>query len=134
MGKVTRCVVFFTVLAALSGCQSPEKALMEEGAVQMSQAEVIALLSDKTEVWGSGAGYFSADGTVRGEFKGHDFDGTWRVTEAGNLCYSVEEWWPDEHCEWVYYSQGDAITILNTKTNERDNLSKSASYMEGDQT
>jgi hypothetical protein len=108
--------------------------MKEEGAVQLSQAELIELLSGRTEIWGSGAGYFAADGTVRGDFKGESFDGTWRVTEDGNLCYSVDEWWPEEHCEWVYYSEGDAITILNTKTNERDNLSKSASYMEGDQT
>ena len=131
VNRYLACVVIF---ASLAGCQSPGEALREQGAVQMSQAEIIELVSGKTEQWENGAGYFDPDGTTHGVWKGEEFDGTWRVTDDGTLCYTVDEWWPNEHCDWIYFSQGDTITTVNTRTNNTTIFNKSSDYKEGDQT
>ena len=119
------------ITVGVTGCQTAQKQVAEQGAVQMGQEEVVELLSDNTEAWDKGAGFFAADGTIEALWEGKVSTGTWRVTDEGKLCYEVKDWWATEHCDWVYFRQDDGITIVNTRKNIRFTKDPETDYTAG---
>ena len=107
---MNKLLILGTIAAAvaLGGCQTDKAAPQQPEAKQLSQAEMVALLSGNTEKWDKGAGYYAADGTMIAVWDKKEVTGKWRVRDDGILCTDIKAWFKDgkEHCKWRYSDGG----------------------------
>ena len=127
--KILATMLAVLVMALLSACQSTAERVQEEGGVVFSKAEVIAFLSDKTERWSEGGGYFGPDGTLNVKWKGEFLSGTWHATDDGEVCYSVTEW-GSIPCTKYFRRGSDIVTVYKNK----EEVAPADEYLQGDQT
>ena len=116
-------------LALISACQSTAERVQEEGAVALTRTEVVALVSDRTEPWSKGAGYYGPDGSLHVRWKGESLTGTWQATDTGEICHKVQEW-GSIPCTSYFRRGSEIVTVYDSheKTAQPD------AYLAGDQT
>lgn len=102
--------------AGLAACQTTEEALQEEGAIMLSAAETQALFANTTRAWASGNGvsFHDPDGAYLWKMNSGDTgEGSWYVTDTGDYCIAVEEWYGDnDECFTLYRTaDGSYVTV-----------------------
>ncbi|MEL7349054.1 MAG: DUF995 domain-containing protein [Pseudomonadota bacterium] len=96
----------------LTGCvKDAKEELVSQGAVPLTQAEVLDHVSDKTEVWTKGAGYYGPGGDLRWTWEGDSGSGRWAVKDDGRLCMVVQEWGGTDICHAYVLHEGE-ITLV----------------------
>lgn len=98
---------------ALAGCQTAQESMQESGAVQLEKTQVAALYTDQTVPWasGKGASYHAPDGSyVYKSNSGDTGNGTWRVSDTGNMCIDVAAW-GGETCYEIWDENGTIYFI-----------------------
>lgn len=87
-------------IAGLSACATQNiEPSVPAPVTYMDQAAVTAYVTDKTEEYSKGAGYYGDDGTIKIRWDGKDLSGTYVIKDDGNLCMVVTEWGEQEDCQ-----------------------------------
>ncbi|MEQ8604255.1 MAG: DUF995 domain-containing protein [Marivibrio sp.] len=131
MGILKKALIGAAALAALAACGTTEEAMQEEGATQLAKWEIEATLNDSTREWASGNGhsYYAPDGAYLWKMNnGTTGDGTWRVNDADQMCFTVDEWFNGvEQCYTMYKKPDGQIVSIGPKGKEH----KLGAYQEG---
>ena len=101
------------LLALTIGCATPTDSSVDTTEISsnnLGKDEVIAHVTNKTEEWSKGAGYYSADGDLDVVWEKKRFTGTWKVTDSGEMCITVAAW-GDEDCH-TYRLKNSAVELV----------------------
>ena len=63
----------------------------------LSKEDVLSHVSNKTEEWSKGAGYYGSGGELKAVWEGKKLQGSWRVKDNGEMCITIAAW-GDEDC------------------------------------
>ena len=85
--------------------------------VKLTQSEVMAHISGKTETWTKGGGYYAEDGSMQVVWKGEESKGSWQAKDDGQVCMVVEAWGASEECH--EYVNDDGVVKLLFEGNAR---------------
>ena len=104
------------VLLALGACKTSGDKLVEGGAVPLTQAQTVAHITDKTETWKTGVGYYDPNGTLHVITEGTPGSGTYTVNESGQVCSRVDIWGPETFCHMYVDDNGTVTAIFQGET------------------
>lgn len=109
MKKQIAITSILTVLFILSACTSAYQKMLDSGATRLNGAEVKTHLTNMTERWSKGGGYYQGDGNIDIVWKDAPYSGTWQVSDDGEVCVQVPTW--DEFCHH-YLNDNGTITLM----------------------
>lgn len=96
------------LLTLTIGCATPTDPTADTTEISsnnLSRDEVIAHVTNKTEEWSKGAGYYSANGDLDVVWEKKRLTGDWKVTDGGEMCITVAAW-GDEDCHSYRLNNG----------------------------
>ena len=105
-------IAITSIIAAviiLSACTSTYQKMLDSGATRLNGAEVKSHLTNMTERWTKGGGYYKEDGNIDIVWKGSPYSGEWKVSDDGEICVQVPTW--DEFCHH-YLNDNGTITLM----------------------
>lgn len=105
-------------LVALTGCDSAQQRLVEQGGRPLTSAETLAHVSGNTEVWTKGGGYYSPDGQIAVVWEGATGSGTWTVTEAAEVCLTVDVFGGTRECHAYVERDGRIFLVYDDQVRE----------------
>jgi hypothetical protein len=117
-------------LIALSACQTTEstqQAPANDDLQRLTGDEILAVIANKTLLYGDGGDFYAADGSFTGLWKGQSAAGTWWV-ENDVRCYDVEEW-GGEWCHEFYW-EGDTLVLARQG---EDKMLRGVQLLDGNQ-
>jgi len=76
----------------------------------LNKEEVLSHVSNKTEEWTEGAGFYGLGGKLQAVWEGKELQGTWRVKDNGEMCITIAAW-GDEDCH-KYRLKKDAVQLV----------------------
>lgn len=106
-------LVTTSIIAALfilSACTSTYQKMLDAGATRLNDAEVKTHLTNMTERWTKGGGYYRDDGNIDIVWKGSPYSGEWQVSADGEVCVRVPTW--DKFCQH-YLDDNGTITMMH---------------------
>ena len=103
-------IAVLALIAVVAACEStPPRILNEPGVTRLNEAQTRAHITGNTEKWIEGTGYYNPDGRMEMVWRKVKTDGTWEVSDAGEVCIEVEGWTPMCH---YYVDDNGAITMI----------------------
>ena len=100
----------FLLLTLAFALVSSSSAIAGDDKKYFTKEEVISHVSDKTEEWSKGAGYYGLGGELKAVWDGEKLEGTWRVKDNGEMCVNIAAW-GEEGCH-NYRLKNDVIELV----------------------
>ncbi|MEQ8710898.1 MAG: DUF995 domain-containing protein [Rhodospirillales bacterium] len=119
MTKIKYIAVSCAALMTLAACQTTQENLAESGATKLDKSAVTSVFSGNTVPWSSGEGssFHAADGNYMYKSNaGSTGSGTWRVSDAGDYCFIVKDWYDTEQCFEIYKKDDQLISVAGDGT------------------
>lgn len=99
---------------AISACATvggpgDEELLTQAGALRLNGDQVKAHVLGKTEEWIHGGAYYPELGKLRVKWRKAYSNGTWEVSDAGDLCYQLPRW--ERRCHFYMSLDGEILML-----------------------
>ncbi len=108
-GNTLNCPALRSGSTVITGVKPDE----DYGDGLFTRQQTIEFLSGKTVVWGPGRGlYYAPDYRLEKIWDGVRASGSWRVNEAGAVCWSIPGWGPTP-CESYYYRGDELMAVFD---------------------